>query len=346
MIRLLENGKLKSDLDFDGFFLKNSGDFDPVPVDITGTNDPRMTDARNVPAGSVTDDSVNAAAGIQQSKLNLNGNIPPAWLGTGANQAAQGDLVEMASRKGVANGYAGMDANGRILLANMPSTGPGAGTVTSVTLEMRPELKVSPEPPVLTVAGTFTCTWPIEPDNSYLGVNGKIGFDPQFLPSLLTTVLPMELVPDLPASKFPSGIFPRIFPVARLPFVTPLGVGHAKGILTDPGVAVGDPSDYFGRDAQWHQVKIVKVPQPTLPKVEITFISISGGMAKIRLSAIKGALIFYLLRDLNAAPIVEPYQETKNPSIILVSENFIISAYAAKAGYNNSDINQFTVPVT
>src|SRR5678816_3632664 len=140
MKRLLQEAVLGTDIDFDGFSLLNVDEMLPVPSNLVDLSDARLDDPRTPPAGSVTNAKVAATADIVQSKLNLNGNIPTGWLSTGALdldnsvKAAKGSLVERMANKNVASGYAGLDANSRVAVGQLPSTGPAAGTVNDVKL--------------------------------------------------------------------------------------------------------------------------------------------------------------------------------------------------------------------
>lgn len=339
---LIDNALLVTDLDCDGFKILNPGDFDPPPSNAVGTDDPRLTDARNIINGSVTNESVHSNAGIVQSKLDLNGNIPAAWLGTGANQAAQGNLVQLLSLKGAANGYAPLDANGRIDAGDLPSTGPGAGTVNSVKLSL-PFAEFNVTVGEVTTIGDLTAVWKTQANNSWYGCHGPIGLNPLAnVASFLTKQIPVELVPDtLPGSIFTSGLFP----VSMLPLVKGLGVNHAIGILPDPNPAKNEPatpSDYFGRDAKWKPMQIAVAYQPTLPNVQIVLQSYFNGNANIVLSCpTKDSLIFFLIAPTFSS---SSFAETPNSSVKLVEPGNIIHAYAAKQGYNNSGITSFTVP--
>src|SRR4030095_11876313 len=113
MIFTLDNGLLESDLDCRDFDLNNVGFVDPVPPNLVSSDDPRLSDARNPLPGSVTNASVALNAGILQEKLNLNGNIPTAWLGTTSTTAARGDLAEYLAHKAQPNGYAPLDGAGK-----------------------------------------------------------------------------------------------------------------------------------------------------------------------------------------------------------------------------------------
>lgn len=345
MNRLLENPKLANELDFNGFDLKNAGDFTPAPSNLVSSDDTRLTDGRPVPNDSVTDESVSPVAAIQQDKLDLDGDIPVPWLGDGSGEAAQGDLVERITNKGVAGGYAALDSNGRIATADLPTTGPDTGTLSEVGLSM-PSLEF--DVTVKTVnsgAGTLTAVWQDQPDNSWFGVFGPVGMvSPMDRPSFLTKQIPPSIIPDLDAAKFTTGTFP----VSMFPVVVGMGVGHMQGLLPDPGLTVddtGDPTDYLGRDGTWKRVNTDNPIQPQVPNVQITLLSYFNGQARIRLYCpLKNSLIFYLALNPLADPPPQPYNETANPTVILVNPFYTVVAYAAKAGYNNSSITNFTVP--
>src|SRR5580765_1531120 len=102
----LDNAILVSDLDADQHKILNLPSDQPLPAPIIQDN-------------SISDRHVNTAAGIVQSKLNLNGSIPSGWLGTVAGTAAAGDLAEYAANKGANNGYASLDSSGKIPTAQL-----------------------------------------------------------------------------------------------------------------------------------------------------------------------------------------------------------------------------------
>src|SRR5215469_5107778 len=77
---LLENAHLRTDMDCDSMLLLNVREVVPVPPPLIDTDDPRLSDSRNMLDGSVYDKSVADDAAIEQSKLNLNGFIPPNYL--------------------------------------------------------------------------------------------------------------------------------------------------------------------------------------------------------------------------------------------------------------------------
>ena len=117
---ILENAILDTDLDAQFHNLLNVGSFIPIPPNLCSNTDPRLSDARVPLPGSVSDASVSATAWIQQSKINFNGQIPTAWLGSTAITAAQGNLAEYLSNKAQPNGYASLDATTKIPAAQLP----------------------------------------------------------------------------------------------------------------------------------------------------------------------------------------------------------------------------------
>lgn len=343
MIPRLQNAKLVTDLDFNGFNLKNAGQFLPVPPALLDINDARLSDARQILDGTVTDDSVAPTAGIHQFKLDLDGDIPAGWLGTGEDQAAKGSDAELVANKGAVNGYAGLDASGKVSSSDLPSTGPASGKVTEVFIALPKEL--DPSIDKITGSGTFGVTWADAPDNSWFGVNGPVGFEPVAgRPSFVTKQLPLNLVPDLSAAKFVSGEFP----VEQLPVVAGLGVGHARGILPDPGdwTTEGRPSDYLGRDGKWREI-VTEIPyQPRLPDVQLTFLGWSKGLARIQVFCPKaGSTTFFQATNIHALPpLIDPLEETPNPSVLTLAPELTLQAFASKAGWNNSNMATFLVP--
>ena len=114
MINALDNGIMVTDLDANNLRILNLAHISPPPIDLVTTDDPRLSDARVPLDGSVTNSSVAPTALIDQSKLNLNGDIPLIWLGLDATHAAPGNLVEYLTNKGVPNGYAELDGTGKV----------------------------------------------------------------------------------------------------------------------------------------------------------------------------------------------------------------------------------------
>lgn len=333
MIRILENAVLGSDIDFAGFSLLNCDAFTPTPSALVDTTDSRLSDKRPVLNGSVTDDSVAWNAAIAQSKLSLDGVIPVAWIGTASTQAAQGNLYQPVSLKDALNGYPGLDANGKIPVAKLPSTGPQAGTVTEVVLMLPQEFSLTGSP--IQTNGTFTASWVNVPDNSWFGaLFGK----PQFL----TEQIPPSLIPSLDGAKFGSGTFP----VAMLPVALGMGVGHAQGIVPDPGdQGKGMPNDYLGRNMEWQHFDMDKTYQPSVPPVNIfvnSYISSIKAWITIRSMLAKSSLFYETVGMPDFAQVVTTEDDVHISFTANVGDG--IKAYAARPGYNNSPINTFIVP--
>ena len=77
---LFEDAALSTDFDCNNLYLLDMASFIPPPSGIVITTDPRLSNSRNIVAGSVTDQSVAVDAGIEQYKLNLNGSLPAYYL--------------------------------------------------------------------------------------------------------------------------------------------------------------------------------------------------------------------------------------------------------------------------
>lgn len=332
---IIENGILATDLDCQNFFIRNVQQLRPVPAALLDIADPRLSDPRPVPDGSVTNESVAAIAAIDQSKLKFD-LIPPAWKGTGSNQAAQGNLSERLENKGVAGGYAGLTAAGILDAANV-TTGIGAGSVNSVGLRMPPQFDVSGSP--VTESGDLTVTWQDAPDKSWLGVDGTGSPDAPPRPGFSTHLIPLELIPDLDAAKFTSDFFDP----DRLPPAMPMGVDHSTGGIPPQFFRDGDETDYLGRDIKWHAMTadIDLQPKVSNPQVVVVSIDYDNATYKITLSNTQpGAFLFY--REL---PFGSGYHKaTENPVVLNVVANNTVQAYAARAGYNNSEIVTFNAP--
>jgi hypothetical protein len=348
MTPILEEAALESDLDCQNLDLQNIGHFYPVPDGLVDKNDPTLYDPRVPPFASVTNDSVSPAAEISQSKLNLNDVIPPEWLtdGTaiisGQKVAAKGSSAEFRSRKGAPNGYAALDAAGKIPLSNV-AAGAGLGTVTSVAFLLPPELTATPP---ITDSGVFSPQWNDVPDGSWFGVHG-VGLDGVLKPSFKVERMPPGIMPPLDASKFTSGVFPPEF----LPVAIGIGTGNAPGAVPDPG-EMGEPTDYLGRDMQWHQFQVDVEYQPTCPKPVITLDTWSKTEVLVTVrSPLRDSAMFI---SINGNPYKQgqvKYHGVVTDDVhdtISVKDFDIITAYAAKAGYNNSDIAiwQVITPLT
>jgi hypothetical protein len=248
----LENGLLTTDLDCQFNNLINLGGFDPVPPGLVSDDDPRLSDERIPLDGSVTDAKVAAAAGIVQSKLSLNGVIPPAWLGTTSTKAARGDLAEYKSNKAVANGYASLDGTGKIPLGQLPALA-GTGTVTSFSAGDCLPLFTTTEATVNTTPA-LSFALASAPANSWFGNSTGSAAPPAFR----TGKFPAGLIPDLDAAIIVSGIFPY----TRIPTAV-YGPGNHSGGIPNPGAAVaGTETDTLCRDLAFR-------PTPTSAKVSV-----------------------------------------------------------------------------
>jgi hypothetical protein len=324
----LENAELENDLDCQNFVLRNVRTIYPVPPGLVDKDDPSLYDPRVPPIASVTDESVSSAAGIQQSKLSLNGVIPTPWVGTGNKQAARGDLIERVSRKGAANGYAALDSTGKVPLSNV-TTGAGVGKVTFVALQMPPELDVTG--PISASSGIFTVPWKNVPDQSWFGFHGA-GLDSVSSPSFKAEPIHPTFVSAIPASKFTTGQLPP----ALLPVAVGVGVGNASGAIPDPGAA-GHPTDYLGRDMQWHTFQLNVASQPTAPTptIELNAWSPDEVIVTVR-SSLEGSSLFILVQKYPAYSESAFVLSDGEEETISVNDQDVVWAYAAKAGYNNS----------
>jgi hypothetical protein len=414
MKRLLENAALVTDLDCDWHNLRNIRAFVPVPYPLIASDDPRMSDARLMIDGSVYNVSVAGDAGIQQSKLNLNGNIPPNYLldpdgnvTTGDpenpseivftvetdpvtpvtvggitqqtydevviftdsgiekvygdddlvvtvgliypplhNYAARGDLVQYKDVRGQLNGYCPLGSDGRIPPAFYPMT--SVGSVTRVELQMSVEFNVNPSV-IDHGAGTLTTFWDDAPAVSWFGTSPSgqeeeapgISLHPKFH----TSQVPVALIPNLDASKIDSGVFN----LSRLPYakmgemvLVPPPAGSAgssvltstsaPGILPDTGEK-GDPTDYVARDMTYKKMAPPPAYEPQVPDPAITYVS---GRITITDSLVN-AVCFYRL-DFTGQFAPAP------AGPFFVGDGVTVEAYAAKAGYQNSNIATFVVP--
>lgn len=323
MIDLIDNGKLVNDLDAAGFRILHVSGFSPPPPGLVVDDDPRLSDARTPLDGSVTDASVAADAAIAQSKLNLNGGIPPAWLGTTDTTAAQGDLAEYLSNKGQPNGYASLDGGGLVPVAQLPE-GAGSGTVTSVGLSLPAEFDVTGSP--ITGSGELAATWADAPGTSWFG-NDTGG---SATPSFKTTELPVALIPGLDAAKIVSGVFDP----ALLPIAAGVGVSHAPGAVPDPE-ASGDATDYLARDMTYQALPAFDLPyQPSVSDPTFTVNPTGGGANVIVTKTLPGSSLFYAIDAGDFAPYV---------GTVFVATSSVLYAYAAAAGYNNSTVVNIAV---
>lgn len=340
MTPILENAMLGSDLDCQGKDILNIRHLYPVPE---GLLDESFLDfGHNLPVldGSVTNDHVAATAKIAQSKLDLSGEVPGFWLSstghTPVTVAARGNLSEYVANKGAANGYAGLDSVGRLLPANVT---PGAqpGTVNTVRVAVPPEMQLAGSD-TITTSGTFDMQWGSVPDNSYLGVHGDDDFSGNPRPRFLADALPVGVVPDLSAIKFTSGTFA----LELLPRAVGMGLGHATGTVTDPG-ETGQATDYIGRDMKWHRFSGGKAYQPVLKKPTIVLASWTLDDAKVTIRTLVGSFLFYRVTAGTPAILPDFIRAPSDHVTLTLHNTNYVEAYAAKAGYNNSEISEYVV---
>lgn len=342
---IIEDAILSTDLNCDFHDLLNVRNLIPTPPGLVGSDDPRLTDARSPLPGSVVDASCAANAGIIQSKLALNGQIPGSWLGTGPGQAAPGDQAEYLVHKNQPLGYAGLDATAKVPPAQLPGT-VGTGTVTSVGLTMPPEFAVTGSP--VTQSGIISSVWATAANLSWFGnMEGAAG-----QPRFYNAPFPLALIPDLDASKVVSGVLDP----ARIPIAVGLGPGHAAGAVPDPGGIVIPPgqsplpgggpdpnavqtSDYLARDMTYKPLPLIgPVYQPVCPGP--TLIISNGPPYLVTVTtSLNGASLFYSVDDPNRGftPIVSGGQ-------VAINSGQSLYAYTSKVGYTNSAIVVMPAP--
>ena len=223
MKRAIDNGQMITDLDANFFIIKNLSGFTPPPPELITSDDPRLSDPRVPLDGSVIDDSVADNTGIEQSKLNLSGDIPPNFLGI--TQAAQGDLIQPYSERNQPNGYAILSAFGKLINGTVPTS--GTGTVTVIDIEL-PGSEFTSIMSESTTTRTLTGYWSAEPAETWFGnLTGDIAI-PTFESGRTFTV---ALIPDFDASKITSGTFST----DQVPSAVGVGVSHAPGLLPIQG---------------------------------------------------------------------------------------------------------------
>jgi hypothetical protein len=370
MTPILENAFLSSDLDCQNFDIKNVGLLDPVPEGLVEIDDVRLKGGRNPPAGSVTNDSVNATAAIDQSKLNLNGPVPDSFFYAGGDvekrKAAKGELAEFVSRKGAPNGYAALDADGKVAPSAF-TPGDAVGSITSIGMRFKNIWSRNPmtvHPQTITTSGIFNVTWLSPTVRCWFGSDGTL--DPQHheftYPFFVTHTIEVNMV-SIPASKFNAGVVLR----ARLPLARGVGVpppaGQTRiGMAPDPG-HTGGRNMYLGRDMNWHQFHVndpARAHQPQAPDVTITLdwweaspiipaepLNVKAHVT-IR-SLLRGSFLFYRVTPFgDQTP--DAFQRVLHPDTpddihisIEVNDYDTVEAYAAKQGYNNSEIEEWTV---
>lgn len=339
MTPLIQHGELATDLNANGFLLLNVGGFDPVPSGLVLEGDPRLTDARVPLDGSVVNASVANGAAIRQNKLSLDGDIPASWLGTASNQAAQGNLAEYIANKGVANGYASLDGAGLVPVAQIPPA-VGTGTITSFGLLMPGQFIVSGTP--ITGAGVISVTWGNQLDNTWFGNKSGAPAAPQFY----DTALPAVLIPDLDTSQVTTGVFDP----ALLPDAVGLGGSHAPGAVPDPGDGTGGAlaTDYLARDMSY---KVFPTISPTYqPTIDDPVLTPSSNITGPQTIVFEGfgfspstdpnnLILFYSLTSASA-----DFVEVPDVGYIVLDPSATVWCYAAKTGWNNSNVVDYTNP--
>jgi hypothetical protein len=344
MTPIIEDAVLSTDLNCDFHDLLNVNALIPTPPGLVGSDDPRLTNARAPLPGSVVDASCAINAGIVQSKLDLNGQIPVSWLGNTSITAAPGNLAEYLANKNQPLGYAGLDAGGKVPAAQLPGT-VGTGTVTSVGLAMPPQFAVTGSP--VTQSGTLSAVWATAADLSWFGNKEGAAGPPRFY----TDPFPLDLIPDLDASIVASGVLDP----ARIPIAVGLGPGHAAGAVPDPGGVVIPPdspvpgggpdpnavqtSDYLARDMTFKPLPLIgPVYQPVCPAPNLTIGSGPPYFVTVT-SSLSGSSLFYSVDDPTGGftPISSGGQVQINPGQSLY-------AYCSRVGYTNSGIVVMPAP--
>src|SRR5262252_2213932 len=142
MNRNLENAQLVTDLDFKDKNLLHSGHWTPAPGNLVGEDDSRLSDARPVKDGTVSNESVAVDAAIDQGKFHFIPNPPSSSIGTSPEQAADGGAVQQSIAKGSVDGYAELDVNAQLPSAQVAAT--TTGTLKVLELVFPPELGLGP----------------------------------------------------------------------------------------------------------------------------------------------------------------------------------------------------------
>lgn len=333
MTPIIEDAVLGTDLDGQFHSLLNIGSLDPVPSNLVTSDDPRLTDQREPAPGSVTNLSVADDAAIDQSKLDLNGQIPTAWLGTTPGTAAQGDLVEYLSNKDQPNGYVGLDSSGQIPTAMLPDE-VGLATVNSVGLSMPTDFIVVNSP--ITTSGTIQVRWKLLDGEAWFGALAA-----NTPPTFQYGALPLSLIPNLAAGQVTSGTFNP----ARLPLAK--GVGETPprtGCVPDPGPGGTGilATDYLARDMTWKHAPTISVSYQTdLPAPTLTVttpgpprtVSVGYDIADPDNDQFQDAIFFYSTAASNSG-----YAEFPEVNYVQVPAGQTIWVYAAHPGFNNSVI--------
>jgi Protein of unknown function (DUF2793) len=139
-------------------------------------------------------------------------------------------VYQKESEKSAANGYASLDSGGKVPAAELPSSGAGSGTVTSVALTVPAELSVSGSP--ITSSGTLAVTKANQSANQvFAGPTSGSAAAPAFRALVAA---------DLPAQPYDVGSFLEPAPTASqvvLRHVFARQVIFASGLSPSQGVA-------------------------------------------------------------------------------------------------------------
>lgn len=328
MIKRLDNAVLLNDLDANAQRILNAGEesiFEGSGLLVS--SDQRLADQRLILDGSVSNASVAGDAGIDQSKLLLDGDLPANYLGTAKQKAAKGSLYQPVADKGAPEGYAPLDGDGRLPAGNYPFS--SGGTVNEIRFSM-PEDDFTVATPVVTLDGSLEALWNSKPGPCWFGVPPTSELSGA-VPRFNFTPIDPDMVPALDVSKIESGMFH----VEQLPAALGVGAEHALGVVPDTG-ETGDPGDYLARDMTYRRFRRSVSYQPNLSKPVVNIVFYSGGNAYLSIISLSGAKLFYRVDfDGTFAPVA---------GSIVVPTGSIVEAYAAKPGYNTSDFTQFTIP--
>lgn len=361
----LNNGILVSDLDANNHKITNLS----VDQQYPGT--------ANVADNSILNIKIASNAAILQSKLNLNGVIPTAWLGSTSTTAAQGNLVELLANKAANNGYAGLDGAGKVTTGELPTNIPtGWLGVTSTTAAQGNLVELLSRKAQVNGYASLDSGGKIPvgqlPDSAGVGTVTSVGMT---VPSILTLsgspvttsgTLAVSLTNAAAVSWFGNPTAPAAVPIfnttalpialipsldtakittgtlaaARLPVMIGVGGSHAIGAVPDPG-ASGTATDYLARDATYKAIPGVSSYQPVIPQVAMPASTNTTGARTITITSLSvpGSAIFYNKSD--DALGFRPY----TGSITVQPEQYVDS-YAAKAGYTNSTMRRYTNPNT
>ena len=154
------------------------------------------------------------------------------------------------------------------------------------------------------------------------------------MPAFQSTPITVSMVPPLPASKITTG---TIDP-ARLPIAIGVGPTASSGIVPDPG-PTGNVTDYLARDMTYRPVPTIgPAYQPTADSPVLVPLSVGANVTVSISCPLFGASLFYRI-----SPATD-YAPVPSSLTVNVLSGQTLNVYAAKAGYNNSDIATYTNP--